>query len=128
MPEINRSLIIVKAKQPFLDWARSIDTEEECDLDDINEEPTAYLLPEYEMIDEQESIIDWCATYLFEHELWLWCTDEGLWPTTRAAETFREWFEVSFHSMVHDIVIDIPLQHIDYSKDEEDFDVSSNGH
>ena len=33
MPEINRSLIIVKAKQPFLDWAHSIDPEDDSDLD-----------------------------------------------------------------------------------------------
>lgn len=128
MPEINRSLIIVKAKQPFLDWAHSIDPEDDSELDDINDEPTAYLIPEYEMNDEQDSIIDWCATYVFEYELWAWCTDESMWPTTRDAATFREKFDVKFHSMVHDVVGDISLKHIEDDEEEEDFDASSNGH
>ena len=80
------------------------------------------------MNDEQESIIDWCATYVFEYELFLWCTEKELWPSTRDAATFRDWFDVKFHSMVNDIVSDIPLKHTDDTEDAEDFDLSSNGH
>jgi hypothetical protein len=128
MPEINRSLIIVTVKQPFIDWAHLTDPEDDTELNDINDDPTAYLVPEYPIIDEQEAIIDWCATYVFENELMSWCTDEELWPTRRDAATFREWFDVKFHSMVNDIVADIPLKHIDYGEEEEDVDASANGH
>jgi hypothetical protein len=128
MAEINRSLIIVKAKQPFVDWLHTIDPEDDSDLEDINDEPTAYLIPEYEMDDEQQTLIDWCAEFVFEYELWSWCTDEDMWPTARDAATFRDWFDVKFHSIVNDVVADIPLKHVDYVADVEDVDPRSNGH
>ncbi|HEY6805995.1 MAG TPA: hypothetical protein VI306_20610 [Pyrinomonadaceae bacterium] len=126
---MNRSLMIVTAKQPFLEWAHAIDPEDNSELDDINDEPTAYLVPECETRDQQQTIVDWCAEFVFDHELWLWCTDEDLWPTGRDAAMFREWFDVDFHSMVNDIVGDIPLLHVGYEDDDEDeIDASSNGH
>lgn len=127
MPEINRSLIIVKAKQPFVEWLNSIDPEDESDLDDVNDEPTAYLVPEYETNDEQEGIIEWCAEFVFEYELWSWCTDEDLWPVGRDAVMFREWFDVQFHSIVNDVVGDIPLEHIDYGVGADLIEPGSNG-
>ncbi|HEY6247433.1 MAG TPA: hypothetical protein VIX17_26020 [Pyrinomonadaceae bacterium] len=128
MAEINRSLIIVKAKQPFLDWLHSLDPEDDHELDDINSEPTAYLIPEYETPEEQEDIIKWCADFVFEYELWSWYTDEDMWPVGRDAAMFKEWFDVEFHSIVQDVVGDIPLKHIDYDSEAEDIDPSSNGH
>jgi hypothetical protein len=90
--------------------------------------PTAYLVPEYETNDEQADITDWCAEFVFEYELWLWCTDDILWPEVRDVETFREWFEVEFHSMVVDTVVDVPLKHIDYDEEDDDLNPSSDGH
>jgi hypothetical protein len=128
MSEINRSLIVVKPKQPFLDWIRSVDPDQTLDLKDISDDPTAYLIPECGTDEEREQIIDWCADFLFEQELWSWYTDEDLWPVRRDAQTFREWFEVEFHSLVFDVVGDIPLQHVEYGDEDATSDPSSNGH
>ncbi len=132
MSEINRSLIIVKPKQPFLDWLHSVDPNDENLLpEDINDDATAYLIPEYGIPDEQSEIIEWCADFVFEHELWSWYTDKDVWPVGRNAEMFREWFDVEFHSLVFDVVGDTPLEHIDYdslSHDAATIDPSSNGH
>jgi len=54
---LNRSIIIIKVKEPFLNWLRSLpEPENEITLDEINFENTAYLLPEYEMDGEREKI------------------------------------------------------------------------
>ena len=129
MAEVNRCLIIVKPKQPFLDWLRSVEPDDkDLQFEDINEDLTAYLVPEVETLDEQEEIIDWCAEFVFERELWSWYTDEDLWPVGRNAPMFREWFDIEFHSLVDDVVGDIPLQHVDYESESDDIDPSSNGH
>src|SRR5262245_37013068 len=131
MAEVNRCVIIVKPKQPFLDWLHSVDPDDApLQLEDINDDPTAYLIPEIEMMDERDEVIDWCAEFVFENELWSWYTDEDLWPVGRDAAMFREWFEVEFHSLVFDVVGDIPLKHIDYGleSESEEIDPNSNGH
>jgi hypothetical protein len=128
MAVINRSLIVVKPKKPFLDWLNSVEPDDDdLQLEDINDDPTAYLVPQIIMEGEQEGIIDWCADFVFEQELWSWYTDEDLWPVGRNAAMFREWFDVESHSMVNDVVGDIPLEHIDYEESDE-VDPSSNGH
>jgi len=129
MAEVNRCLIIVKPKQSFLNWLRSVEPDDkDLQFEDINKDVTAYLVPEVETLDEQEEIIDWCAEFVFERELWSWYTDEDLWPVGRNAAMFREWFDIEFHSLVDDVVGDIPLQHVDYESESDDIDPSSNGH
>jgi len=127
MAEINRSLIIVRPKQPFLDWVRSIDPDDDTKMEDIVDDPTAYLIPELGDESEEEDLIEWCAEFVFEYELWSWYTDEDLWPAERDVTMFRDWFEIEFRSLVNDVVGDIPLKHIDYDDDDE-IDPSSNGH
>jgi len=47
MSEINRSLIILRPKQPFLDWACSLDDDSnDLTIENLNEDSTAYLIPE----------------------------------------------------------------------------------
>jgi hypothetical protein len=47
MSEINRSLVILKHKGPFLDWARRLDDEDkDLTLEELAEDSTAYLIPE----------------------------------------------------------------------------------
>jgi hypothetical protein len=128
MAEINRSLIIVKPKQPFLDWVRSIEPDNDTDMEDITDDPTAYLIPELGIEADEEDVIEWCADFIFEYELSSWYTEEDLWPVGRDVPMFREWFEVKFHSLVNDVVGDVPLLHVDYDDEADDVDPNSNGH
>ena len=48
MSMINRCILIVKAKQPFLLWLQSLPDPANLTLQQINEDSTAYLLPAYE--------------------------------------------------------------------------------
>ena len=82
MLDINRCLVIVRPKQPFLDWLNSVEGDE-FTLEDISHDPTSYLVPEYEFNAEQASILDWGYDLMFESELSLWYTEPSLWPPDR---------------------------------------------
>jgi hypothetical protein len=131
MREVNRGLIVLKPKQPFLDWIKSVDDHQlDLSLNYLHDDASAYLIPEWEDDSDHEEILNWCAKYLFEVELWGWYTDESLWPKKRDLETFRAWFDVEFHSLVFDVSED-RLEHIDYDSDVDDdiiIDTNSNGH
>jgi hypothetical protein len=135
MPEVNRCLIVVKPKQPFLDWLNSLDSEDDVNLtlEELQNDSTAYLVPEYGTAEEQAEIILWCHNYVFEEELMAWYTFEGEWPQTRDLDTFLEWFDVEFHSVVMDLDLELPLEHVQDDTDVTDddnseVDPSSNGH
>ena len=131
MREINRGLMVVKPKQPFLDWVQSLDEGGDLELKDLHDDASAYLVPEWEMDDDRLKILEWCAEYVFEQELWSWYTDEDLWPLQRDADTFLLWFDIEFHSLVFDLDDETPLEHVDSESDEDDsliIDPSSNGH
>ena len=106
---LNRSIIIIKVKEPFLNWLRSLpEPENEITLDEINFDNTAYLLPEYEMDGEREKILADYFDIIFEDQLEDWWTDSTHWPKKRNFSIFKEWFNIEFHSLVLDLV-DLPL-------------------
>ena len=104
MSEINRSLIIIKPKQPFLDWARSLDDEsQELTLESMCKDSTAYLIPEIWHDSDEQEFLKTCYDILFEEQLEEWSLDETDWPQQLDLKTFLEWFEVEFHSLVFDL-------------------------
>lgn len=111
---LNRSLIVIRCRQPFLDWLRQLPdpVEPEMSLEEINEDASAYLVPTIEDPDDLDDILQQGCESIFEDQLASWWTDEDAWPATRDFETFCEWFEVGLHSIVEDLV-DGPLQEED---------------
>jgi hypothetical protein len=62
MDEINRSAVIVTPSQTFLDWLHRADpTSAELTLADLQEEPTIYLLPEYDTETEAREDLKACC-------------------------------------------------------------------
>jgi hypothetical protein len=108
MPLLNRSLLIVRPRRPFLDWCRKLDGSDGVTLEELREEPTGYLLSEYEDEDDREPVLAHFWDLVFEHELMAWSDDEALWPRERTFAIFQQWFEVEMSSLVIDIV-DAPL-------------------
>jgi len=107
---LNRSIIIIKVKEPFLNWLRSLpEPENKITIDEINFDNSVYLLPEYEMDDEREEILEDYYDIIFEDQLADWWTDSAIWPKTRNLSTFKKWFTIEFHSLVLDLV-DLPLE------------------
>ena len=119
MSEINRSLIILKTKQPFLDWARSLDDEsKDLTLESLNEESTAYLIPEILEDSDQEEFLKTGYDILFAEKLAGWWTDEAVWPQPRDLKMFLNWFEIEFHSLVFDLC-DEPIRIVEGEENAE---------
>jgi hypothetical protein len=100
---INRSAIVVRPGQLFLNWLHRVDpTSGRLTLDDLRREPTIYLLPE---CDSEEEVLvhkrEVCGE-IFEEQLNGWYRVPSVWPTERDLAAFGRWFECSFHSMIVD--------------------------
>ena len=106
---LNRSLLAVRVRQPFLDWLRNLPDpiDPEITLQVVNEDGSAYLLPSYDDEEERNELLRMGFDVIFEDQLASWWSDEADWPK-RSLEVFFEWFEVEWHSMVEDLV-DGPL-------------------
>ena len=104
METINRSALVVKPAQPFLDWLHRVDpTSAHLTLDDLRLEPTIYLLPEWETEEEARQHLAEVSNEIFEEQLNGWYRVPSVWPATRDLKVFLLWFDCSFHSMVVDV-------------------------
>jgi hypothetical protein len=98
---LNRGVVIVRPKQPYLDWAAGLD--DSGIVPDPNGEQTVYLVPSYEDDEGAWEILATLHPAIFENELYGWHTDEAAWPKGRNFTMFKEWFAVELHSVVEDL-------------------------
>lgn len=84
----------------------------------INKEPEVYLLPEYASDSEREELLADFFDMVFEWELIGWWGEQSDWPKNRDLNMFKQWFDVTFHSVVEDLV-DEPLEDDSELLDEE---------
>jgi hypothetical protein len=111
---INRSVLTVKPKKPYIDWANGLEEEgPKLSLDDPREELTVYLVDEVEFDSDTDKVIDEHYSKIFKHELYSWHLVEEDWPEHRDRKTFHDWFEVEAHSLILDLC--------DYAIEIEDF-------
>jgi hypothetical protein len=115
MEMLNRSAVIVKPRQPYLEWARRDDAEglAESVFETLRKEPTAYLLPEYEDPSSEREVLEEFWPVLFEAMLVGWVTDEASWPKNRTFGMFQEWFDVQMSSIVEDLYLGEPLEYLE---------------
>ena len=107
---LNRSMLVVKAREPFLRWLKSLPdpVRDDLTLEEVNEDGTAFLLPEWEDDQERNRVLRECYRFIFEEQLSGWWTRESDWPKKRTFQVFQSWFDVEMHSVVEDLV-DGPL-------------------
>ena len=122
---INRHLIILVHKQPFLDWLLSADPNPlpPMTLDDLRDDNEAFLIPD-DVADGTEDAVKWVEKHwrmFFEHMLGDWLTDETMWPQKLSLKLFREWFGVEYQSLVWDLG-NAPLAIEDWEADDGDED------
>jgi hypothetical protein len=107
---LNRDLIVVRLKQPFVDWVNEADPYPDgsrMTLKEVNEDLPAFLIHDYAC----EDLEDWLEQHyetLFAELLEQWYVDDALWPQDITLELFKTWCDVGIHSMVIDLV-DEPL-------------------
>lgn len=124
---LNRGMVMLRYKQPFLDWANAADPNPPLHLTlaNLEDDGEAFLIQNYESgdpVDGAEDAVKWVEKrwrMFFEHILSDWLTDESLWPQKRTLKMFREWFAVEYRSMVWDMA-DEPLAVEDWDEDDED--------
>jgi len=106
MQFINRSIIIIKAKRPFLDWVNSTDPKSDfkMTLEQIRSNPTSILVPEFTRPSEAKAYLKKIYNDIWEWELRAYWTDERTYPKHRPFEKFCEWFDVEFGSEVFEFV------------------------
>jgi hypothetical protein len=97
---LNRSAVVIKPQQPFINWLKSLDPEIEEDEEMMEGE--IYLLPDYETKEEMENWLKKNFNALFSEQLNNWFVDETMWPQNRTFKMFTEWFSYSFHTMIFD--------------------------
>jgi len=106
---LNRGLVILRPREPFVTWVREEDpAEDPLDDDTVRAFTAAYLIPQFESDEDSREWIRHNATSLFEFTLNEWYTDESMWPKARNWITFQEWFRIEFIDLVWDLV-DEPL-------------------
>lgn len=102
-PLINRSAILVKPTAEFVAWLKTTPGDpSELTLEEIQEDSSVFLLP-----DELEDLRGWLKRNympIFEQELYNWCTEDSLWPKDLSFKSFKRFFQVSFYSMVYDLI------------------------
>lgn len=101
---LNRGVLIVRPKQPYLDWAAGLD--DSGLVPDAEGERTVYLIPSFEDDSEAEEVLEEVYGVVFDLELDGWHTDESAWPRNRTLAMFKEWFHIELHSVVEDLVDD----------------------
>src|SRR5687768_6430606 len=95
---VNRSAVIIRMRQPFIDWANQLPDrapEEKKTpylLDELNREPTVYLVPEIFDPEEWDAYLETRWPFLFEHLLTGWTSDSKLWPKRRSVKMLHAWF------------------------------------
>ena len=117
MFQIDRSVAIIKPKQPFVDWVNSVPDagDDQYSIQDFSTDCSVILLPVVDSDEQAEAFIKDIFQDLFELELSSWIVVDEMWPENITHEMFLEWFEVEYHSMAFDsLKDDIEKEPYDY--------------
>jgi hypothetical protein len=94
---INRSAIIVKPLQPFVDWITNLYPENADEKLEVN----TYLISED--VEDVETWLKKKYDKLFMLELEAWSTNKKEWPQKRNFKMFKQWFQIDLSTMVYDL-------------------------
>ena len=97
---INRIAVILIPTEACLDWINSCD-DDKMTLDEIQEEPTVFLLPQGR--GESDSQVRRHFKAMFQEELYSWYTDPELWPKDLSFKTFKKFFTIHVSTVVFDL-------------------------
>jgi hypothetical protein len=101
---LNRSAVVVRPRQPFLDWVRAVDYDDAPDVTMDDMRATIYLVPEYEDSDGAERFLKRAYDEIFCRQLNGWYTEESLWPKDRSWRVFKAWFDIEHIDVIEDLV------------------------
>jgi hypothetical protein len=100
MVTLNRSLIVVKPKQLFLDWLHRADPTSRRLTLQVVRDPAIYLIPECDSNAEVDEVLRELCEEIFIEQLAGWFNDRTTWPQDRGFEVLCRWFDFQHHSML----------------------------
>lgn len=102
---INRAALIVRPKQPYVDWADSMaDGGPKAALLQLREDPSIYLVEEIDSLEDLALLIDGHWEWIFHEQLTGWMRDPKSWPPELTRQMFLEWFDCELSTMIWDIL------------------------
>ena len=105
MQSINRTAVVIKPKEPFVDWINSMpDDSSSYTLEQIDEDNLTFLIPQYDDPGNTKKYIKKNYEMIFKYELWGLVTDKDFWPKKRNWKMFIKWFDIEINSEVFDLV------------------------
>jgi hypothetical protein len=97
---LNRSAVVVRYRDAFRDWLRSIGIEEE-EFED-HDEKSVYLISECEYQEDQGEVLQESAAAIFYEEVAAWHLAPKQHPDFNDFALFQSWFETEYFDMVAD--------------------------
>ncbi len=107
MRMINRTAVVIKPRQPFLDWINNtpqLDLTSPVTMEELLEDCDTILLPDTDSLEEARELLEPLKPDFFAVQLDGWLRDPSAWPQDRSAAVFDQWFALEVHSMVLDLV------------------------
>ena len=102
MNTINKTLLIIIPKKPYLDWAKSFENGKP-EVDTGAEHYSAYLISEkYDEFNYKNYLKNHYLD-IFEEELYAMIRDPDLWPQKRDLKTYNKWFDTHACDTVFDL-------------------------
>jgi len=101
---INRCVIVVKPKAPYLAWASGFgERAPDDELKEITTTAPVFLIPEFDTEEDAREFVDKQYRRIFDHFLEMWMRDPDTWPHYRDLRIFHEWFDIEIHDMDFDL-------------------------
>ena len=105
MTMLNRCAVLVRPRQPYLEWMGTDDadgTAQEA-FNDMYEDPVVFLYEDDKGERQPRSAIADFWPAIFEQMLSGWGEDRSSWPSDRTRRMFDQWFDCDFASEVTDL-------------------------
>lgn len=107
MKFLNRIALIIKPRQPLLDWLHAIGAEDLPSLEELRDEASLYLVDEpteeQPMADILNALIDAHWQKIFQNELSIWDEFGDHHPSPQDRPLFLSWFDVSLSGLTFDM-------------------------
>lgn len=102
---VDRSVVVLKPTQVFLDWLKSTQSDDMPDLtlNQIRSNCTTFLIPQFDEPEQAVAYISERFQSIMDAELSGWVGDGSELPPNRDLALFMDFFELEIHDTVLDL-------------------------
>lgn len=100
---LNRSALVVRPRQPFVDWLARLAPEEGLNLAELRQQGNVYLIDEVAEESDFAAALESGWKLILENEFAAWDETGTLWPAPLEPALLEEWFELEPQIMAFDL-------------------------